>query len=250
MDPVSAPPPGGAKLLRLPGRDALAVLNRLSTNALLDLEPAQARRTLFCDFRGRLLFRATVVREGDGEVWLGGDGPGGELAAYIERHVFREDVRIEDVNAAAWALDTPEPPRADLEGERRRIGSGTPRHGHEIRDEFNPFEVGLHHEVHLAKGCYTGQEALMRLVTYNSVRRGLTRFEGAGGPPVVPADVTLAGEPVGRLTSSVADGSGGWLGLAVLRPDACAEPGSLEIAGRRDVRVAEPFPVGRPLGLP
>src|SRR5689334_24827944 len=62
------------------------------------------------------------------------------------------------------------PPRSTLFPTRRssdlRIRAARPRHGHEVTSSFTPFEVGLAHEVHLDKGCFTGQEALMRLITY------------------------------------------------------------------------------------
>src|SRR5215510_10998178 len=83
--------------LRLTGRDALGLLQRTTSNALSDLAPGQARATLFCDFRGRLLHRAVVAVTRDGAVWLlRDDAPGAALAAAIERTVFRDDVRIAD----------------------------------------------------------------------------------------------------------------------------------------------------------
>src|SRR5215471_9468113 len=96
---IDTPPsdPPGSTALRLLGGDALALLHRISTNALLDLGPGGARGTLFCDFRGRLLHRAVVGLDGEGAVWLlRDDAPGAPLAAFIDRHVFRDDVRIDD----------------------------------------------------------------------------------------------------------------------------------------------------------
>src|SRR6185295_18283504 len=105
---------------------------------------------------------------------------------------------------------------------RERIAAGRAAHGHEIVDEFHPFEIGLAHEVHLDKGCYTGQEILLRLVTRQAVRRGLARVAGAGAPPSTPANLQLGGDTIGRLTSAVADGDG-WVGLAVARLEAPAQ---------------------------
>ena len=83
-------------VLRLTGRDALDLLHRISTQALLDLPPGGSRATLFCDFRGRLLHRAHVVRDAD-FVWLvRHDAPASELLEFVDRHRFREDVRLED----------------------------------------------------------------------------------------------------------------------------------------------------------
>src|SRR4030095_11130337 len=88
-------------VLRLEGRDALTVLHAISTNALADLQPGGARATLFCDFRGRLQHRAVVAMTSDRAVWLlRDDASAGPLAAFIDRHVFREDLRVEDRSAA------------------------------------------------------------------------------------------------------------------------------------------------------
>jgi folate-binding protein YgfZ len=280
--PIAAP---GAptSVVRLEGRDALEVLHRISTRELSDLAPGRCRAAPFCDYRGRLLHRAVAAATGDGAVWLlRDDGPGAELAAFIERHVFREDVRATDLGAwnavrpvapaagpadgtveevdgipvrvqpsgdFALALVPPDAPAATVDDERARILLGRPRHGHEIHPDFNPFEVGLAHEVHLDKGCFTGQEALMRLVTYGSVRRRLARLRGAGLPPGPPREVRSGGTPCGVLTSAAPDGAGGWIGLAVLARAACSPGARLEIEGVTRLGEPEPFPLTRPLGL-
>src|SRR5258706_3934928 len=180
-------------LIRLDGRDALDLLHRISTQQLRDLQPGRCRTTLFCDFRGRVQHRAGVARTADGAVWLvRPDAPGADLIGVVDRQIFRDDVRLVDlsdghrVGAAAaaapsargtvddrdglpvalrleggidWRVDpNPEDPGLD---EAARIRLGWPRHGHEVRDAFNAFEVGLARDVHLDKGCFTGQEALL-----------------------------------------------------------------------------------------
>ena len=202
--------------LRLTGRDTLPLLHRVTSNALDDLEPGEARATLWCDFRGRLQYRAVVAVAADGAVWLlRADAPGAELAAAVDKMIFRDDVRVEDVSEAyhfvlargttgeAGVLDEANsvPSIASTGDGTRLVRAGTaeplaesaritllhPRHGHEIADAFNPFEVGLAHEVHLAKGCFTGQEALQRLITYESVRRRPARVQLSGSMPSLPA---------------------------------------------------------------
>ena len=233
--------PHAATLLRLKGGDALSLLHRISTQALLDLKPGEPRATLFCDFRGRLLHRAVVSVAEDGAVWLRSETPAAELAAFLDRHIFRDDVALEnrsDETAAEPSID-----------ERTRIRAGDARHGHEIAEAFNPYEVGLAADVHLDKGCYTGQEALQRLITYRSVRRELTRVSGAGAAPTVPADVIRDGEKVGVLTSAAADESGGWIGLAVLKKELVSKTATdLAVAGA--TLTLEPLPAACPAGLP
>ena len=229
--------------LRLSGRDALPLLHRISTQALLDLKPGESRATLFCDFRGRLLHRAAVSIGEDGAVWLRSETPAAELAAFLDRHVFRDDVAIDDRSDSVAA----EPALVD---ERSRIREGRARRGHEITEAFHPYEVGLAADVHLDKGCYTGQEALQRLNTYGSVRRELTRVSGAGPAPAVPGDVTRGDEKVGVLTSAVAsEEPDRWIGLAVLRKDLASESTrDLEAGG---VAIAlQPLPPACPAGLP
>lgn len=294
--PDGLAPSHASTLLRLEGRDALEVLHRIATQALVDLAPGEARATLFCDPRARLLHRAVVARTSDGAVWLlRDDAPAAGLAAHLDRHVFREDVRIVDASAGrvvhrvpgghalAWGAlrevdgvpvavqvdarealgvageDVVEASRAM---ERERIVSGLPRHGREIAEDWTPFEVGLAHEVHLSKGCFTGQESLMRLVTYQGIRRGLVRVTGHGEPPATPADVVREGAVAGRLTSAVAletapvpegppdTAVAGWVGLAVLRLDAHgAAPSTLSVDGA-GLAAVEPFAPSRPRGLP
>ncbi len=246
------------------GADARGLLHRISTRELEDLAPGEARATLFCDFRGRLLHRAVALAQTDHLLLLRDDDAAASLLAWIERHVFREDFRLEDRSShwrldAAWGDEVSRSCEADSlevrgsrkeEGftlvrpaerllwavgessaleraigtvppwgpaeERQRVEAGWPAQDHEIRDEFHPFEVGLAHEVHLSKGCYTGQEALQRLVTYRSARRRLALIRGQGpAPQGMPMDLWDGTSRGGRLTS-VAPAADRWLGLGVL----------------------------------
>ena len=277
--------PRASTLLELRGADVLPVLHRISTQKLDDLRPGDARVTVFCDFRGRLLHRAELAIGPEGEAWLMREDAGpGELAAFIDRHVFREDLKIIDRSEHFTVIARPHHPGQPLgvqvldgetytvaagdgvvlmaaprssgmkldpiDEERFRIAIGRAGHGHEIVEAFNPFEVGLGSAVHLDKGCFTGQEALMRLVTYASVRRRLVRVRGDGPAPLVPAPVRAEGSEVGMLTSAIDDAAPGrWVGLAVVKHDYATGTHALEVEGRASVRV-EPLPVPRARGRP
>jgi folate-binding protein YgfZ len=277
-------------LLRLTGRDVLSVLHRIGTQALDDLTPGNARMTCFCDFRGRLLHRALVAVDSDA-VWLiRPDAPGHGLGAFVDRHVFREDVSIEDLSSGVRVirrcLPFGTPPRGpdlasvttrfsrDTDGrwvfrprdtvlylvspraapsgpeslgdtEELRVHVAEPRHGHEIAEAFTPYEVGLAAEVHLSKGCYTGQEALMRLITYRSVRRGLFRIGGAVAPPEEGAILPLSNGRNGVITTAVARPDA-WSGLAVLPLGTTEADLAAPLAGAW----CEAVNGDRPLGLP
>jgi folate-binding protein YgfZ len=266
--------------LRLTGRDALALLHRIGTQKLDDLAPGLARATLFCDFRGRLLHRAAAGVTADGAVWLlRDDAPGDALAGFLDRHVFRDDVQIED-RSEALPVDAVAGGGEPLEGaliERdgvpaavrvesavtlvtgagrtgldpvTRVRLSRPAHGHEIAEAFTPFEVGLAHEVHLDKGCFTGQEALMRLVTYKSVKRRLVRAGGDGPAPLTPVELRSDdGASAGVLTSAAGDGPR-WIGLAVVRNEVAESGVALKTAEGASVTLREALPVTRALGRP
>jgi folate-binding protein YgfZ len=231
--------------IRLTGADALEVLHRVTTQHLRDLAPGQCAMTLACDFRGRLLHRFAVVNTATGILLLRDDAPADSLVEYIDRQIFREKVTIADESAewnVALRVDDgglelgtfrmtagslhvalrPEPrftlhvekSGTPLDGSREveRVRAGIPRHGDEISEDFNAFEVGLQSDVHLNKGCFTGQEALLRMMTYGGVRRRLVLLRGTGAPPASRSSVRAAGESVGVVTHAVADGAA-WIGL-------------------------------------
>ena len=265
--------------LRLTGYDVLAVLHRVTTQKLDDLPPGQSRTTLFCEYRGRLLHRATVVHAPDGAVWLlRHDAPGAELAAAVDRSVFREDVKIADRSGDfavrltsvpagahagatfaadgvpllagesegfALALDASAAPSQAVD-EVARIAAGHARHGTEVCDAFTPYDVNLSAHVHLDKGCFTGQEVLLRLVTRDKVLRRLVRVGGTGTTPEAQ-DVLAGGEPVGRLTSATATAEG-WIALTVMRITALAAGDAFTLADGRALGGLRTFDVARPLG--
>jgi folate-binding protein YgfZ len=268
----------GSTALRLSGRDALPLLHRVTSNALDDLQPGDARATLWCDFRGRLQFRIVVAVAADTTVWLlRADAPGAELAAALEKSIFRDDVRIEDASAAhpfvlargttgesGLLAETNGAPSIVSTGDGTRlVRTGTaealteaerivllhPRHGHEIVEAFNPFEVGLAHEVHLAKGCFTGQEALQRLITYESVRRRPARVHLPGAAPALPCDVFAKGDAPGER-AGVLTSLDGVEGFAILRSGELESGADFALADGRALEViAAPEPA-RPLGRP
>lgn len=260
--------------LRLTGRDALPLLHRISSNDLVGLVPGDARGTLFCDFRGRLLQRAVVAVAPDAAVWLLRDcAEAAPLAALVDRHVFREDVMIQDLSAAisigrvadagtsSASFDALGPLRVstgdgtalvrDASGmsELERIMLGVASHGTEIAEDFNPFEVGLGAEVHLDKGCFTGQEALQRLVTYDSVRRALVRGRLEGAAPERGDELRAADARAGVITTVAPDGDAHAL-LAVARLDALDADSTWTLPDGRLMTVTHRFEMARAQGRP
>lgn len=144
----------------------------------------------------------------------------------------------------AWRVDTPGPggfrvltssqigiPNRDAEKPASaaayqilRIESGVPEFGAEISEESNPLEVGLEPSISYEKGCYIGQEIIARMESRGKRARRLIGLRLAG-EVISPAAVLHNGSDVGRLTSSAHSPDLGWIGLAVVRTLALADPG-------------------------
>ncbi len=268
-------------LLRLEGRDALDLIHRISTQNVRELAVGECRATLFCDFRGRVQHRAIVAHATPGVVWLlRADAPGAELFVQVDKQIFRDKVVMVDWSdrapvtathsaegAVAGTVESRDgvpvrlhlPDGIDLVigdatgaapfNESARIRLGAPRHGHEIREDFNALEVGLARDIHLSKGCFTGQEALMRMMTYSGVRRQLARLEGEGPPPVEGESLKRGDADVGVVTSVAREGDA-WSALAVVRRDALDSGEALTSSSGARVTRAIAFPDHRPQGLP
>lgn len=114
------------------------------------------------------------------------------------------------------------------EAEVLRVEAGIPADGHELTEDWNPWEVGLVDSFSLTKGCYTGQEVIARLDTYEKVQRRLAGLRMREDVPLaVPQKVYArardggeGGEEreIGVLTSAVvSDRFRQTIGLAVLR---------------------------------
>jgi folate-binding protein YgfZ len=119
--------------------------------------------------------------------------------------------RIREALVAAGA----EPLDAE-ELEVLRIEEGIPRFGADMDAERLPMEAALTRDaIHFQKGCYLGQEVVLRATVRGHIQKGLVQLElppGAGPG----AALTVGDKEVGRVTSA-ADTPRGRLGLGYLR---------------------------------
>ena len=123
----------------------------------------------------------------------------------------------EELWTAAFGLGASPIGQAALEA--LRIEAVRPTWGHELTEEHNPLEAGLAGEVSWTKGCYTGQEVVARLNTYQRIQRHLVALELPGEGTFQPGMALLAdGATAGQLTSvSSIPGNGTLAALAILR---------------------------------
>ena len=118
--------------------------------------------------------------------------------------------------------------------EAARIAAGTPRWGADMGPRTLPPELGPAFEashVSLAKGCYTGQEVLMRMHTRGHTNRtwvGLVSEK----PLAVGASVLHEGQEVGRVSSASSyPVEVGYVAAGTLRNGSTAEGTRVEAGG-------------------
>ncbi len=87
-----------------------------------------------------------------------------------------------------------------------RVESGVPDWGTEITQDYNPHEARLTESVSFTKGCYTGQEVIARLDTYDKVQKYLMIIELSQEiSHAPPLELNIEDETIGHMTSYVYD---------------------------------------------
>lgn len=173
--------------------------------------------------------------------------------------------------SAGWTWTETIVPREDLDGiatgnrlsgmlavEAVRIAAWRPRFVTEVDERSIPHELDwLRTAVHLSKGCYRGQETVAKVHNLGHPPRRLVMLHLDGSDDVLPApgdEVALAGNPVGRVTSSGIHHELGPIALAVIKRtvDATADlrvlAGSTEVAAAQEIVV--PADAGAVAGVP
>lgn len=155
-----------------------------------------------------------------------------------------------------------------MASEALRIAAWRPRWGLETDERTIPHELDLlRTAVHLAKGCYKGQETVARVHNLGHPPRRLTLLQLDGsthtlpapGSAVVPAGADAAARPLGQVTSAALHYEMGPIALAVLKrsvdPEAAlvvrGQAEGEEYAAAQEIIVAPDAGqvVGRPTGL-
>lgn len=124
-----------------------------------------------------------------------------------------------------------------------RIAAGRPRRDPDL-SRVLPAEAGLvPAAVSVTKGCFPGQEVVMRQHSRGRPRWRPALLAGQGPAPASGAALrTPAGESAGWVSSAAADGEGGFLAFAYLRAEEAAPALSLEDG--RPLAAREPLPAG------
>lgn len=108
-----------------------------------------------------------------------------------------------------------------MASEALRIADWKPRFGAETDEKTIPHELDLlRTSVHLAKGCYKGQETIARVHNLGHPPRRLVFLHLDGSEHTLPApgsDVQLGGRSVGKVTTSALHYEAGPIALAVIK---------------------------------
>ena len=294
---------------RVTGKDALDLLNRLSSNKVDVLPPGTGAGTVLPTNKGRVIDLLHLFATDDHLLMLTSLQTRQRVAEWIDLFTFLEEVALEDVTetTAMVALLGPQAPAlleritglsvvhlepyasapvtidgvaalllrtdptgtpgydlvapaeqgealwsaladpatgATLIGEGTynilRAEAGLPRYGWELSEEANPWEVALHEYIHFEKGCYTGQEVILRLHHYSKVQRSLVALSFPSSTAPEGAGLKAGGKDAGTVTSVVEQPlTGEHIGLGLVRA-AFAAPGTeLEVVDAHGEPVAQ-----------
>jgi tRNA-modifying protein YgfZ len=217
--------------LRVKGPDAEDFLQRMLSN---DVTLRGVFDALLLTPKGRLIAPLRVWRRGDDDFLLLTEPELGDVVqSTLLRARFAAKCEIEpeehtstlvfgeaeglpgEVSGTVEVLDADFAPTLDAgELERTRIAAGVPAWGKELDDTILPAEAGLD-ETHISftKGCYPGQEPIVRLHHRGHVNRKLRVLEVADA---APGDaIELGGKNVGRITSAVSEIALGYVRTSV-----------------------------------
>jgi folate-binding protein YgfZ len=127
-----------------------------------------------------------------------------------------------------------------------RVEAGVPRFLVDMGEDTIPLEAGLDHAISHTKGCYVGQEIIVRIRdrAHGRVARHLVGLVIDGDVvPAVNQSVVHDGRPVGRITSAVRSVQfDAPVGLATLHRDAAQHGTRVTLEDGTTATVVNPFP--------
>ena len=113
--------------LRCTGEDSLDLLNRLSTNALVDLPAGSGAHTVLTSNKGRIVDVTYVLRRPDHLLLLTGAGNEARVAEWIDFYTIIEDTEIEDITAGTVAVSLMGPDARGLLASLAGLGAAPAR---------------------------------------------------------------------------------------------------------------------------
>ena len=279
------------------GKDAIDLLNRLSTYKVDVLPEGTGAATVLLTNKGRVIDLLHLFATQDGLLMTTSPHTRQRVAEWVELYTFLEEVELEDTTerTAMLTLHGPEvegllqrllsmdPVHLELYGSTKaslngtdvtllrtdpldspgydmvvaaeeagliwqalvdggatpigeeayntlRIQAGVPRYGWELSEAVNPWEVNFDRYIHFEKGCYTGQEVVLRLYNYNKVQRRLVSLQLPSGDVANGATLQAEEKDAGWVSSiAVHPLTGQAIGLGVVRSAHIKENATLQV---------------------
>ena len=230
-------------VLRMYGRDPVKMIQGLVTNDVAGAPVDTPVYSVLLTPKGKMIGDARVLRRQSGDVWIEADklalvnieanlkktvpplfarsellsdvrvigvyGPDSlEIAIPSELQLATSYLGVPGIDFLVRGdVELPGVPRLSFEDlEVLRIEAGSPRWGAELTEDVIPLEAGLRASaISETKGCYTGQEVIIRILHRGHVNRHLRGLLlGDSSVPPAGLDVMRGEKVVGKSTSAAA----------------------------------------------
>ncbi len=109
--------------IRATGTDALDLLNRLSTNQVVSLQPGRGAPTVLTTDRGRILDLVAVANLGDHVLLLTSPQSADRVIEWIDKYTIADDVSLEDITSVTAMISVLGP---EAEGVLQRLAGVEP----------------------------------------------------------------------------------------------------------------------------
>jgi len=209
------------------GKDALQFIDGLSTNKTIDMVKGDIRQTVFTSSKAKIIDLATVFHMGEFLAVLTHKSQLESLLKHITPRILDQNVSIVDVSSRntfgieydcsnskvgtfesiggetygyidqqysiiVASLDSGIEFETELKPFHEwRIENLVPWNGHEISNKYHPLSAGLENLVHPQKGCYIGQEVLVRMTSRGKQGKKLVKIDNGA---VAEKFITTNGE--------------------------------------------------------
>jgi folate-binding protein YgfZ len=206
-------------VIAISGEDRLTWLHSLTTQHLEKLAPGEWKEALILDPQGHIEHQLFLVDDGTTTYLHLDREKVAPLLEYLEKMKFMLRVDVKDVSSEFAILKAPGKtdllggpfalvPRAELEAtisafnisnlqvgtwalEAERVAAGKARLGIDTDHKTIPNEIGaLNRSVHMAKGCYRGQETVAKVFNLGHPPRRLVLLHLDGSSVELPKSGT------------------------------------------------------------
>ena len=237
------------EIVAIKGEDRLTWLHALTTQHHEQLQPGQWQEALILDPQGHVEYQFLLVDDGDTVFLVLDPGYKQTLIEYLNKMKFMLRVDVRDASSEFAVLRAPGAmtdlggpyalvPRNELEDMRKvfnesatqvgtwaldamRVAAGRVRIGFETDHKSIPNELGvLNKSVHMAKGCYRGQETVAKIYNLGNPPRRLVFLHLDGSVVTSPpkgTDVMNGEVKVGFLGTVARHHELGTIALAVIK---------------------------------